>query len=213
MIQVIDLAASGGCHVFEAPDKKNTWLALFPLGGSLFEVSWYDSAEAAAQASSHSLMGQPTGYWRSYPGNWPGCEIPDEAVSDTNALAIESALPADWVGGCLAEGKIYQEPPPRAVTLVWVSFPDSVPEPPTCEPAITEVFGATGDETPFTEIAIHNPACCLVKVNTSAGSFTIKPDEQGFQTHFDCTVLLRSIEVSGNQCNTGHVHTILTKRS
>lgn len=81
-----------------------------------------------------------------------------------------------------------------------------------CDPRITEVFGSTNASAEFTAIAVNNPSCCEVRVVTSAGEFTVKPNEHGVQDSFDCVVTLQSIEVSGDNCDPSTVHTILTKR-
>lgn len=83
--------------------------------------------------------------------------------------------------------------------------------PPTCAPAITEVFGDTDVPVVFTAIAVNNPKCCEVAVATSAGAFTVTKYEEGISEHFDCNVTLESITVTGD-CDPNTVHTVLTKR-
>lgn len=77
-----------------------------------------------------------------------------------------------------------------------------------CNPAITEFFGDGLDAAEglvVNDVTIHSPVCCDVIVKTSAGNFTVKADEAGFEKSFKCAFTVESVTVTGD-CDKSKVH-------
>lgn len=119
-----------------------------------------------------------------------------------------------WINGVEVQTPSVEYACPRcdeAAPVYVCNLPDASESLVSCTPSISEVFGPTDVEVPFTGIAVSNPQCCNVVVTTSAGVFTVRPDEDGVTESFDCAILLISVVVTGS-CDPTSVHTILSKR-
>ena len=80
-----------------------------------------------------------------------------------------------------------------------------------CNPLIAELFGdgdlAALDGESFNDVSIYNPGCCEVVVDTSAGRFTIRAGEAGFEKRFACPVQIVGLSIAGD-CDKSAVHFI-----
>jgi hypothetical protein len=84
---------------------------------------------------------------------------------------------------------------------------------PDCNPLICE---ASGDDL-STLCAGHNfsitkPSCCVVKITTSIGSFTIQEGIQHYSTSdFACVVSITEVEIISGNCLLNKIHIISNK--
>lgn len=74
-----------------------------------------------------------------------------------------------------------------------------------CNPTISSAFGdALRTLLPGHSVAIQKPACCAVKVTTSAGNFMIASGMTGYSTaDFNCPVTVTAIEILSGTCVAG----------
>lgn len=83
-----------------------------------------------------------------------------------------------------------------------------------CNPQIQE-FDLSETVTsyiPFTNIVVCKPDCCMVTVETSAGTFRVRPEMKCFHSStFECDVELLNITIEGD-CDPSQVYAILENK-